>query len=86
MDAIRESTIDRLELVGELRRMYGIESKLIQIPVLAKLVGMKKATLYLHAREGTLFVPFRYINKTPVVDVDDLADWLLTNKPKVKSE
>lgn len=77
MDAMRMSTIDKRAVLEELRERYGIESRLIQIPVLAKVVGMKKATLYLHAREGYLFIPCRYINKTPLVDVNDLAEWLL---------
>lgn len=80
MEARGESSVDKLALVGELKREFGIESKLIQIPVLAKVVGMKKATLYLHAREGTLFIPHRYINKTPVVDIDDLAEWLIASR------
>jgi hypothetical protein len=74
------STIDKEAVLSELKDRYGIKSKLIQIPVLARIVGMKKATLYLHAREGFLFVPCRYINKTPLVDVDDLADWLISTK------
>lgn len=75
METIDLATVDKSEVVDLLRRRFGIESQLIQLPVLAKIVGVKKATLYLHAREGMLFVPCRYINRTPLVDLDDLAAW-----------
>lgn len=74
---IRESK--HQALLTKIRVRFKLESELIQLPVLARIVGVKQATLYLHAREGHLFLPCLYINKTPLVRLDDLVEWMLDN-------
>lgn len=56
-------------------REFRIDSALIDMPKLARIMGMSAATLYGHVRAGKFFMPCRVVNGRPLVTFDDLVDW-----------
>lgn len=77
MNQITEIEMERERLAEKIRERFGLQSDLMQIPILAQIVGIKKATLYSHARAGKLFLPCRYVNSIALVRLDDLVAWML---------
>lgn len=65
-DALRE----------HLRAEHGVCSLLINVPKLSKIICVSQASIYAHMRNGTFFLPCAYINKTPMVAVEDLISWV----------
>ena len=57
---------------------HGIESALVGVPKLARVLGMGASTIYTYIREGRFFLPYRMVNATPMVKVDDLVEWYLS--------
>jgi predicted DNA-binding transcriptional regulator AlpA len=53
----------------------GLDSALVGVPKLARLLGMGASTLYAYIRVGTFFLPYRLVNGTPMVRVDDVIAW-----------
>lgn len=56
-------------------REFRIDSALIDMPKLARIMGMSAATLYGYVRAGKFFMPCRVVNGRPLVTFDDLVDW-----------
>jgi len=74
----------RVECLDALMRRFGIDSALIGIPKLARALGMGSSTLYTYMRCGTFFMPYRMVNGTPMVKVDDFIDWYLSSEGDVR--
>lgn len=60
---------------ARLRDEFHIRSMLIAVPTLAQLIGVSPSTLYAYIRDDTFFLPYRRVNKTPMVAVDDFIEW-----------
>lgn len=58
---------------------FGIDAAMVNVPKLARALGMGSSTIYAYMRAGTFFLPFRSVNGTPMVRVDDLIDWYVGN-------
>ena len=55
----------------------GIDSALIGVPKLSRVLGLGASTIYTYMRENRFFLPYRMVNATPMVKIDDLVDWYL---------
>ncbi len=72
-------TADRKAACMEsLMRRLGIDSALVGVPKLARAIGLGSSTIYAYMRDGRFFMPYRLVNGTPMVRVDDLVDWYLS--------
>jgi hypothetical protein len=74
----------KVECLDALMRRFGIDSALIGVPKLARALGMGTSTLYTYMRCGTFFMPYRMVNGTPMVKVDDFIDWYLSSDGDVR--
>lgn len=78
---------DREAVRARLRDDFRISSLLMPVPEVARLLGVSSSTLYAYIRDGIFFMPYRRVNKTPMVAVDDFVDWYCAgraelNKPR----
>lgn len=72
-------TADRKAACMEsLMHRLGIDSALVGVPKLARAIGLGSSTIYAYMRDGRFFMPYRLVNGTPMVRVDDLVDWYLS--------
>jgi hypothetical protein len=55
----------------------GIDSALIGVPKLSRVLGMGASTIYTYMRENRFFLPYRMVNATPMVKIDDLIAWYM---------
>jgi len=67
----RRKATARATLVAQ----FQIESALIGVPKVARIVGLSPSTIYTYMRQGTFFMPYRLVNGTAMVSMDDLVDW-----------
>lgn len=74
----------KIECLDAVMRRFGIDSALIGVPKLARALGMGASTLYTYMRCGTFFMPYRVVNGTPMVKVDDFIDWYLSSDGDVR--
>lgn len=74
----------RVECLEIMMSKFGIDSVLIGVPKLARALGMGASTLYAYMRAGTFFVPYRMVNGTPMVKIDDFLDWYLSQERDVR--
>lgn len=74
----------KIECLDVVMRRFGIDSALIGVPKLARTLGMGASTLYTYMRTGTFFMPYRLVNGTPMVKVDDFIDWYLSSGGDVR--
>ena len=72
---IGESGGSEKDFRERLRTEFGISSLVISIPTIARLLGVSPATLHGYIRKGSFFLPYRTVNKTPMVSVDDFVSW-----------
>ena len=56
-------------------RDFHIEAAFVGMPKLARILGCSAAALWSHIRKGSFFMPYRKVNGTLLVSVDDLARW-----------
>lgn len=54
---------------------FHIDAAFVGMPKLARILGCSAATLWSHIRKGSFFMPYRKVNGTLLVSVDDLARW-----------
>lgn len=59
-----------------LAKEYGLTAAFVGVAKLAAVLGIAPSTIYGHMRAGRFFLPYRMLNASPMVRVDDLADWL----------
>jgi hypothetical protein len=53
----------------------GVDSVLIGVPKLSRILGIGCSTIYTYMRENRFFLPYRLVNGTPMVKIDDLIEW-----------
>jgi hypothetical protein len=73
--AASSSMAERDRARDMLAARYGIKSAFVRVGCLAEVLGMAEPTIYAHMRTGAFFMPFRRLNSTPVVKLDDLVEW-----------
>lgn len=84
--AAQDSERRRLaEIRAMLMRDFGIDSVFVGVPKLARILGMSPSTIYGYMRQRSFFIPYRLLNKTPVVRLDDLAQWYCSPDPDKSS-
>jgi predicted DNA-binding transcriptional regulator AlpA len=71
----------RMEARSMLMAEFGIDSVFVGVPKLARILGMASSTIYSYIRQGRFFIPYRLVNKTPMVRLDDLVDWYSSSNP-----
>jgi hypothetical protein len=54
---------------------YHLTSAFIAVPKLAAIMGFSASTIWNHMRQRKFPIPYRMINTTPMVCIDDLVDW-----------
>lgn len=69
----------RLAFRERLRTEFYVTTFFIPVKTVAAVVGMSPSTLYGYIRDGLFFLPYRRINKTPMVAVDDLVAWICSD-------
>jgi predicted DNA-binding transcriptional regulator AlpA len=67
----------REAVLALLSSRFQIDALLVPVPKLARALGLSPSTVYAYMRQGTFFLPFRMVNTTPMVRLDDLVDWYL---------
>lgn len=72
-----ELEIEREALRERLRREFHITALFIPVKTVAAVLGLSASTIYAYIRTGEFFLPYRLINKTPMVALDDLVNWCL---------
>ena len=59
-----------------LAKEFGVTAAFVGVAKLAAVLGIAPSTIYGHMRAGRFFLPYRMLNASPMVRVDDLSDWL----------
>ncbi|GGE82016.1 helix-turn-helix domain-containing protein [Massilia psychrophila] len=67
----------RDELRLRLAREFHVVTLLVPVKTVAAILGLSPTTIYAYIRNGAFSLPYRRVNKTPLIAVDDLIDWLL---------
>ena len=73
--AINLGTLNRAEIRELLFRKYHVDALLVGVPKLSSILGLSPSTIYGYIRAGNFFLPYRVINRSPMVRVDDVVDW-----------
>ena len=74
-EAERNLAERRERAMAMMMREFRIEAALVDVPKLARIVGLASSTLYGYIRAGVFFIPYRLVNGRPLVTLDDLVDW-----------
>lgn len=61
----------RMTLISD----YHLASAFISVPKLAAILGLSPSTIWSHMRLRKFPIPYRMINTSPMVCIDDLVDW-----------
>ena len=72
-----ELEIERDALRDRLRREFHITALFIPAKTVACVLGVSPSTIYAYIRTDAFFLPYRLINKTPMISLDDLVEWCL---------
>lgn len=83
-DGGQAPSAQKIECLDTVMRRFGIDSALIGVPKLARALGMGASTIYTYMRVGTFFMPYRMVNGTPMVKVDDFIDWYINSDGDVR--
>lgn len=75
----------RKERMEALMSRYGIDTVMVSIPKIARAIGYSPATLYGYIKGGSFFLPYRVVNGSPMVAIDDLLEWLCSREVEVAS-
>lgn len=70
-----QSGISRRERFQLLLTRHGIDTAMISIPKVARVLGYAPATLYGYIKAGSFFLPYRIVQGSPMVAADDFLDW-----------
>lgn len=68
----------REALRERLSREFHITALFVPAKTVAAVLGLSPSTIHAYIRGDAFFLPYRLINKTPMVAVDDLVDWCLS--------
>lgn len=67
----------REALRARLQREFHITALFIPAKTVACVLGVSPSTIYAYIRTDAFFLPYRLINKTPMISLDDLVEWCL---------
>ncbi len=62
-------------------REFRIEAAFVDVPKLARIVGLASSTIYGYIRARSFFIPYRLVNGRPLISLDDLVDWYCCGSP-----
>lgn len=65
---------------------HGIDTMMVSVPKIARALGYAPATLYGYIKGGTFFLPYRLVNGSPLVALDDLLAWVCDKSLDARSE
>lgn len=63
------------EVRARLAADFGIDTIYVGVPKLSRIIGIAPSTIYGYMRRGEFFMPYRMINTTAMIALDDLAEW-----------
>jgi hypothetical protein len=72
-----ELEIEREALRERLRREFHITALFVPAKTVACVLGVSTSTIYAYIRTDSFFLPYRLVNKTPMISLDDLVEWCL---------
>lgn len=72
-----DADLKRAELRARLQREFHIAALFIPVKTVASVLGLSPSTIYAYIRTDSFFLPYRLINKTPMIALDDLVEWCL---------
>lgn len=75
---------DHASAIEKLMARLGVDAALIGVPKLARILGIAPSTIYAYMRSGRFFMPYRLVNGSPMVRVDDLIDWYASADGEVR--
>lgn len=78
-----QSEASRHERFQLLLTRHGIDTAMISIPKVARVLGYAPATLYGYIKAGSFFLPYRVVQGSPMVAADDFLDWCSSRKCEV---
>lgn len=84
----KDAEVERAELRARLQREFHIAALFIPVKTVASVLGLSPSTIYAYIRTDSFFLPYRLINKTPMIALDDLVEWCLrcsTSASQVKT-
>lgn len=62
---------------------HGIDTVMVSIPRIARALGYAPATLYGYIKNGDFFLPYRVVQGSPMVAVDDFLNWCCSRESEV---
>lgn len=62
---------------------HGIDTVMVSIPRIARALGYAPATLYGYIKNGDFFLPYRVVQGSPMVAVDDFINWCCSRELEV---
>lgn len=65
---------------------HGIDTAMISIPKVARVLGYAPATLYGYIKAGSFFLPYRIVQGSPMVAADDFLDWCSSRECEVSPQ
>ena len=83
----RSSRVERSSESAHLDQVlarFGIDTALIGVPKLSRILGIATSTIYAYMRSGRFFIPYRLVNGSPMVRVDDLIEWYVSSEGVVQ--
>ncbi len=78
-----QSGASRQERFQVLLTRHGIDTAMISIPKVARVLGYAPATLYGYIKAGSFFLPYRVVHGSPMVAADDFLDWCSSRESEV---
>lgn len=72
LDAHRQRVFDVRE---RLAKEFSIDTIYVGVPKLSRIIGIAPSTIYGYMRRGEFFMPYRMINTTAMISLDDIAEW-----------
>jgi len=85
MDSIctSPSECERKQQFEVLLAKHGIDTVMVSIPRIARALGYAPATLYGYIKNGDFFLPYRVVQGSPMVAVDDFINWCCSRQLEV---
>ena len=81
-----QSEASRQERFQFLLARHGIDTAMISIPKVARVLGYAPATLYGYIKAGSFFLPYRVVQGSPMVAADDFLDWCSSRECEVSPQ
>jgi len=74
--SIQEAHRQRVaEVRATLAKEFSIDTTYVGVPKLSRILGIAPSTIYGYMRRGQFFMPYRMINTTAMIALDDIAEW-----------